>query len=250
MSSLNTFKDLIKSDFKNYFKYNILQIVIMVSILFAGAMAFVPGIDALIFVYATVFILPVVIYAINIYIEMEEKTLLPMAACKCPSIILILSKVTSAMLLLLIPYVLYALVMTLVLNIHINILLFLLIYVLAGVMHIAIGIVLAMISKSTSIMSISYVAYIVIFSLIPFFHASGLIPKAFQYVMVISPAYLSEILFQEIYFGYAFSPTWLIVLSVILQIVYIVGLTYFIIRPYFKSYLILATSREGETDKL
>jgi len=134
--------------------------------------------------------------------------------------------------------------MTFILNIDFNVFLFLLVYLLAVIMHVTIGTVLAIISKSNSIMSASYIAYIVIFSLIPIFYTQGLIPVAFQYVMVISPAYLSGILFQEIYFGYAYSPEWLIVLAIVLQFIYIFGLTYFIIRPYFKSYLLYTMDKD------
>ena len=110
-------------------------------------------------------------------------------------------------------------------------------------MHITIGIVLAITSKSTSIMSISYIAYIVIFSVMPIFYSQGLVPDALRYVLIVSPAYLSGVLFPEVILGYAFSPGWLIATAVILQVVYILVLTYFVARPYFKSYLIYRLSK-------
>ncbi len=243
---MTNFLTILKNDFNNYIKYNILHIVIAISVIFAGAMAFVTNIDAMIFIYITVFILPTIIFSISIYIEKEEQTLLPLAIAKCSSLEIILSKVTSAMLLLLIPFVLYSLVMVFVLNMTINILLFFLVYVLGSIMHIIIGLVLALISKSTQIMSISYIGYIVLFALIPFFYANNLIPKVFQYILVISPAYLSGILFQEIYYGYAFSSTFMIIIAVILQVLYIGLLTYFVVRPYFKSYLLYAVEKNNE----
>jgi hypothetical protein len=51
-----------KNDFQNYMQYSILKIVLVLSILFAAAMAFLPNIDPLLFVYVTVFILPVIIF--------------------------------------------------------------------------------------------------------------------------------------------------------------------------------------------
>ncbi len=242
---MSKFIEIIKSDFKYYLKFGILQTVVILSLLFAGIMAFFPNFDALIIIYITVFILPVIIFSISFFLESEEKSLVPLATCECPSMVPILAKLTSALLLLMIPFVLDIFVMALVLNTHFNILLFFLVYLLAAVMHVVVGTVLAIISKSTSIMSVSYIAYIVIFSLIPIFYARNLIPTALQYVMVISPAYLSGILFQEIYYGYAYSPIWLIVLAIALQLVYVSAMTYFVIRPYFKSYLILTIQNEG-----
>ncbi len=240
---MTNFLSILKNDFKNYIKYNILHIVIAISVIFAGTMAFVTNINAMIFIYITVFILPIIIFSISIYIEKEEHTLLPLTIAKCTSLEIIISKVTSAMLLLMIPFILYSLVMVFVLNMSINVFLFFLIYILGSLMHIIIGSVLALISKSTQIMSISYIGYIVLFALIPFFYANNLIPTVFQYILVISPAYLSGILFQEIYYGYAFTSTFLIVLAVILQLIYIGLLTYFVIRPYFKSYLLFTIEK-------
>ena len=209
-------------------------------------MAFVPAIDPLLFIYITVFILPVIIFATSVYIEYEERTLLPLAVCDCSSFEIILAKVTSALILLLIPFILYTLVMLFVLHMSYSVILFLLVYLLSAVVHMVIGVVLAITSKSTSIMSIGYIAYIVVFSVTPIFYSSGLIPQFFQYVLIISPAYLSGVLFQEIIFDYAFSSVWLITISILLPIVYIVVLSRFVIRPYFKSYLLYTIPEEGE----
>ncbi len=243
---MKTFYEVLKNDFKTYLKYNIIQSVVILSLLFAGIMAFAPGIDPLLLIYITVFVLPVIIFSIGFYIEREDKTIIPSALCECNSVTLISAKITTALILLLIPFVLYMLVMTFVLNFHINVILFLLIYILGAVLHIVVGVVLAIISKSTSIMSASYIAYIVLFSAIPIFYTSGLIPNAFQYLLLISPAHTSGILFQEIYYGYAYSPTWLIFLAVILQLVYIFVLSAFIIRPYYKTYLIISRMDKKE----
>lgn len=235
---MERFIHLLKNDFKNFIKYNILQIILVLSFLFAAIMAFFPRFDPLIIVYITVFIIPVVVFSTSVFIENEEKTLFPLALGKCSSFTIIASKLLSSLILLLIPYVFYTIVMIFIHHMNYNVFLFALVYILSAVMHITIGIVLAMTSKSTSIMSISYVAYIVIFSVMPIFYSEGLIPSFFQYVLIVSPAYLSGILFQEVIYGYAFSPVYLVVLAVVLQFVYVFLLTYFVARPYFKSYLL------------
>jgi hypothetical protein len=241
---MNQILQIIKNDFKNFKKYYILQIVLTLSFLFAAISAFFPQIDPSLFVYITVFIIPVITFSISIFIEHEEKTLLPLALCDCPSIALILGKVLSSLILLLFPFLLYTLVMVFVLNMTYNILLFLLVYILSAIMHIIVGITLAIISKSTQIMSMSYIGYIVIFSIMPIFYQEGLIPEFFQYVLIVSPAYLSGVLFQEVVYGYVFSPNWLLVLAVVLQLAYIGLLSYFVVMPYFKSYLLMSVNKE------
>ncbi|XMB72464.1 ABC transporter permease [Mycoplasmatota bacterium WC30] len=240
------FKQIIKNDFKNFLQYNILQIVLVLSILFAAAMAFVPSIEPLLFIYVTVFILPVIIFATSVFIESEERTLLPLTVCDCSSIEIIFAKIVSALVLLLIPFILYTLVMVFVLHMSYSIILFLLVYLLSAVVHILVGVVLAITSKSSSFMSVGYIAYIVIFSVTPIFYSSGLVPEFFQYVLIISPAYLSGVLFQEIILDYAFSSEWLIILSVLLPIAYIVLLSRYVIRPYFKTYLQYSIPKKGE----
>lgn len=243
---MKKFIDIIKNDFRNYRQYRIIHTVVILSLLFSLTMAFIPSVDPLLMVYITVFVLPVIVLAISVYIENEEKTLFPLAICECTSLEIILAKLISALLMLLLPLLLFVVIMYTILNMNFNILLFILIYLLSSIMHIVIGTVLAIISKSSSIMSISYVAYIVIFSVMPIFYAEGLIPEVFQYILIISPAYLSGILFQEIIYGYAFSPDWLIILAVVLQIVYIGFLTFFVVRPYFKTYLFYRINHQGE----
>lgn len=228
---------IIKNDFRSFIKYNILQTIIILSVLFAGTMVFLPSVNPLILVFITVFIIPVILLSVSIFIEKQENTLFPLSISECSSLQIIVSKVISALLLLLIPFVLEILIMYFVLHMSFNFFLFLLIYMLSAVIHAAIGITLAIMSRSSSIMSFAYIGYIVIFSVMPIFYIQGLIPTVFEYVLVVSPAYLSGILFQQVIFGYTFSPDWLIITAVLLQLVYIGVMTFFVIIPYFKSYL-------------
>lgn len=243
---MKRFGTIIKNDFKNFMQYNILQTIVIISILFALSMVFVTSIEPLIFIYVTVFILPVILLSVSIYIENEEKTLFPLAMCDCSSIEIILAKMTSAMLMMFIPFILYIIIMYAVLGMTFNFILFFLVYLLASAIHIVIGIVLAIISKSSQIMGVSYVAYIVIFSVMPIFYSEGLIPSFFQYVLIVSPAYLSGLLFQEVMFVFSNVSTILVILAIVLQIAYIGLLTYFVIRPYFKSYLFFRVSEKGD----
>ena len=80
----------------------------------------------------------------------------------------------------------------------------------------------------------------------PIFYSEGLIPEFFQYILIVSPAYLSGLLFEQTIIGYIHSPNWLIILAVLLQLAYIGIFTMFVIRPYFKSYILFRVSEKGE----
>lgn len=243
---MNRFVQIVKNDFRNYLRYGVLQTVLILSVLFSVTMAFFPQVNPLILVYITVFVLPVIILSISIFIENEEKTLFPLAICECSALEIILAKLVSALLMLLIPMVLYVIVMFTFLNMSFSVWLFILTYLLSAVTHIIIGIVLAIISKSSNIMSISYIGYIVIFSVMPIFYQQGLIPEFFQYILIVSPAYLSGILFEQIIIGYIHTTDWLVIIAVVLQLIYIGIFTMLVIRPYFKSYLFYRIEEKGE----
>lgn len=243
---LKRFNQIIKNDFKNYIKYGIFQTILVIALLFSLSMVFLPQVNPLILIYITIFIIPVIIFSISIYIENEEKTLFPLTFSSENAMEIILAKITSALILLIIPMIAYILVMQISLHMNYNVFLFILIYLLAAIMHIVIGIVLAVISKSNRIMSISYIGYIVLFSLTPIFYAEGLVPDFFEYILVISPAYLSGVLFEQVIVGYIHAEDWLLLLAIVLQFVYIFLLTYFVLKPYFKSYLYFRINQEGE----
>ena len=80
----------------------------------------------------------------------------------------------------------------------------------------------------------------------PIFYQQGLIPEFFQYILIISPAYLSGLLFEQVIVGYIHTPNWLIVVAVLLQFAYVFIFTFFVIRPYFKSYLLFRINQKGE----
>jgi len=69
-----------------------------------------------------------------------------------------------------------------------------------------------------------------------------------EYFLIISPAFLSGVLFENIVFGYLFSDLLLVILAVSLQFVYLFLLIYFVVRPFFKKYLTLVLIQEGHHD--
>ena len=84
---------IIKNDFINFAKYRILYMTIIVSGLFALAMGFFPNIDPLLFVYVSIFILPVITHSIVLFIEREENSVLPISLVETKPIKIISTKV-------------------------------------------------------------------------------------------------------------------------------------------------------------
>lgn len=232
-----TFFNLVWSDLKRLWSYRIVLFIMVLTFLFSIAIILFPLIDPTNFIYVSIFILPVVVFSISLFIDREEGTLLPFIFSPLKSGYLVFSKVISALAVMTIPIVCFIVAMAIA-HYDINFLLLFLAYLLGALLHILIGISLSIISKTSSVLSLSYVAYIIIFSLTAILYSNGIIPLRFQYYLIISPAFLSGVLIDNIVAGRAFSEVWLLVLAVGLQVVYGVLLSLFIILPYFKQYVI------------
>ncbi|MDD3122946.1 MAG: hypothetical protein PHC62_05430 [Candidatus Izemoplasmatales bacterium] len=241
---MSNFKCFFVNDLKKLVEYRILHLIIILTLLFSATMAFFPSINPANIVYVSIFIVPVILFSISMYIEKEENTLLPLLYAPCKTITIVFSKIASALVMSSIPLFAYSLVFGLILRIDINYLYFALAYFLGVTLHIIIGLALSIISKSSKILSTNYIVYIIVFSLIPIFYNNGLVPLSFQYYLIISPAFLSGLLIDNILVGVAFSSAWWIFLTIILQIIYVIILTAFVILPYFKSYLLSVDTQE------
>ncbi len=248
---MKTFIHLVWSDLKRLWSYRIILFIFVLTFLFTLAIALFPALDPSNFIYVSIFILPVIIFSISLFIDREEGTLLPFVFSPLKSAYLVFSKVISALIVQLIPifFILGAMAFTMSDEIafmetaEINALLFdffllFLAYLLGSILHILIGLSLSIISKTSSILSLSYVVYIIVFSLTAIMYSNGIIPLRFQYFLIISPAFLSGVLIDNIIAGAAYSETWLIVLAVGLQLAYAVVLTLFVVVPYFKQYVV------------
>lgn len=238
---------VIKNDFMIYRKYGILQTIIVLSLLLALSMVFLPSLNPLIVIYITVFVLPVIVFSISTFVEKQHEVFFTEDSSNIKILVTVLAKMLSSILLLLFPLLLYLLVMKFYLHMNFNIFLFALVYILSAFMHILIGMVLAIISKNNKNLTISYIAYIIVFSVIPIFYSEGLIPPVFQYLLLVSPAYSSGVLFDQLILGYSRSSDLLTVFAVLIQIIYIFVLSHLVVKPYFKSYLKHIDSK-GDSD--
>ncbi len=248
---MKTFIHLVWSDLKRLWSYRIILFIFVLTVIFTLAIALFPALDPSNFIYVSIFILPVIIFSISLFIDREEGTLLPFVFSPMKSAYLVFSKVISALIVQLIPiiFILGAMAFTMsdemafMETAEINALFFdffliFLAYLLGSILHILIGLSLSIISKTSSILSLSYVVYIIVFSLTAIMYSNGIIPLKFQYFLIVSPAFLSGVLIDNVIAGAAYSETWLIVLAVGLQVAYAVLLTLFVIIPYFKQYVV------------
>jgi len=233
------FIKIIKNDFINFTKYRIIHMTIIVSLVFALAMGFFPAIEPLLFVYISIFVLPVITHSITLFIENEESTILPYSIQKYKLCEIIPAKITSSLLMQLIPLVFYLFVMIFVLNVNTIslLLLFILTYIVGLILHIIIGFSITILSKSHKSMVLMYVGYIVLFSFIPFLNLMYLIPDSISYLFIFSPGYLLSVLFSNITFGYLFSDLFLVILASVLIIIYSALLLFLLIKPYYKKLL-------------
>lgn len=228
---------LLKADFKKMYEYKLLHILTAVSILLAAFMAFFDRIVVANYIYISMFIIPVIMFSMLLFIEKEDQEVVPSKKSEYCTRDIVLSKIISSLAFQLIPLFLYLIVMISVYHLEISYILFILAFLLGSLLHILIGLSLSIISKTNHILSLSYLTYIIFFSSLPIFYSSGLIPSQFEYAMMVSPAYLSGILIDDVLASGSLESIFIIITSVILQISYSFLLSYYVVKPFVKGYL-------------
>lgn len=251
LTNLKDFLVLVWDDIKRLYTYNIILFVGVLSFLFTMFILFLPIFDSTNYLYISIFVLPVIIFSISMFIEREENTLLPLITSSVSGLKIVMVKVFAAVVIELIPFIGFVLAMIIGRDsnfsndVNINYFSLLLVYIMGVIVHIIIGLSLSIIAKTSAILSLSYITYIIVFSLLPILYSNGIIPQSFQYYLIVSPAFLSGVLIDYIVSDALNPEIWLIVTSVVLQIVYTVVLIRFVINPFFKQYL-LATQSEPQ----
>ena len=231
----------IYQDYKRLFQARIIQMVFIISFIFGMMIVIFPTFDPANVFYLSVFILPVIVFAISMYIEKEEQAIYPIAYSKQDAIKMVLSKIASSLSLMLLPVLFFFLVIAVTASTNIQYVLLFIAYVVGALLHILIGLFISMASKTTKVLAASYITYVLVFSITPILYANGIIPYSMQYIMIISPAFLSGILIENILAGVWYSQPWLLILAGVLQIVYIFLLYVFAVRPHFLKYLLQET---------
>lgn len=224
---------MIVNDLKNYYKYRYLTIFLIVSVLFGFLMGLTHIFPPIIYVYISVFILPVISFSINLVIGFQQEHMNRITLDKY-----VISKLISAMILQLIPMIIYLIVYLFVLNVHFNILFFIVIYLVSSLVHIMIGLSLSIIAKTNFSLSLSYLVYLVVFSIIPIFYSLRMIDGQFvSYILIISPAYLAGVMFEALIDAFHVVDSWFVYVAFIIQLVYIAILYLYVIKPFVGVYL-------------
>lgn len=226
-------RERIINDLKNYIHYRYLTIFIVISVLFGLSMGLTHFMPPIFYVYISVFILPVISFSVGLVIGNQQKDL----QGDNPHLYAI-SKIISAMIIQLIPLLIYLIVLLGVLSMSFNILYFIIVYILSSLLHIMIGLSLSMIAKTDFSLSMSYLVYLIVFSVIPIFYSMGMIQsELLSYVLIISPAYLAGVMFEGIMDSFYVVQEWFVYIAFILQLVYIFILYFFVIKPFISLYL-------------
>lgn len=227
-------KKRIINDLKNYVHYRYLSIFIVISILFGFFMGLTNLIHPIIYVYISVFILPVISFSVGLVIGHQQGD----CTNENPHLYTV-SKIISAMIIQLIPLVIYLIVLLAVLSMSFNVFYFIIIYILSSILHIMIGLSLSIIAKTEFSLSMSYLVYLLVFSLFPIFYTMGMIQsEILSYVLIISPAYLAGIMFEGIMDSFFVVKEWFVYVAFIVQLIYIFVLYTYVIKPFIALFLL------------
>lgn len=231
---MKAFGSEVVRDLKRMFDYQVLQITLVLSIVFASMMALLREIDVVHFISLSVFVVPVIMFSIATFLRKEDRAEeQSRLACARPWQLLGVHTV-SALIVETIPFLLYSIVLLFVRGVPFSYPLYFLTYYSGATLHVLIASYLAMTSKTMRQLAYGYIVYVLVFSMTPILYANGIIPFAFQYWMLVSPAYVSGLLVDNVLTGVQFSSTWLIVLAACLQFVEIVLLFSVALIPLYR----------------
>lgn len=225
-------------DLKRLFDYQVLQITLVLSLVFALMMALLPQIDALHFVALSVFIVPVIMLSIAGFLRKEEGFDNEPIRTNKRATHWLGVHVCSSLVIEAIPFVFYAIVLLFFRTTPFSFGLYFLTYFSGALLHALIALYLAMTAKNPRQLAYGYIVYVLVFSITPILYTNGIIPFAFQYWMLISPAYVSGLLIDNVLTGVQFSSDWLIVLASFLQIVLIASLSVFALIPLYRRHAV------------
>ncbi|NLZ61986.1 MAG: hypothetical protein GX904_04225 [Acholeplasmataceae bacterium] len=228
---------LLKADLKRLYQMRVFMLVVIVSFVLGVATGLFPFLNPANALYVSVFILPVLIFSFSLQFEINNQEGLPKTDRPISAAVFLLSKITSAVLIQLIPLLFIIIALVFIRGHKANYPALVGVYLLGILNHIVIGLSLSIISKSYRILPLSYLVYLLVFCVPPIFFSNGLLPLKLQYFLVFSPAYLSGVLIDNLLAANIYSPLWLLLLSVFLQIAYTVLLSLFVINPFFKAYI-------------
>jgi|LGOV01.1.fsa_nt_gb fluoroquinolone transport system permease protein len=231
---------LFKEDVKRLAKYNILQISVVLAFVYAVIIYFTSAAEAAqivpLLVFVDVTMMSIIMLGASLFFEKQEGSLKSVMVSPVSLLEVIIVKVMSAVLLSLITGAILSAVAILVHGASINIAILLLYATLGATAHIMIGFALVIISKDFNTLLVNYIFYVFIFTLPALFFAIGLIPESLNYLLYISPSYMTQMLINTS------TGSVITIWEKILGIAYLISVTVVLFKTFvyrrFKEYII------------
>jgi hypothetical protein len=237
-------------DLRRMIDYQVLQITLVLSVVFALMMALLTQIDVVHFISLSVFIVPIIMFSIAAFLRKEDRIEEARHYAGKKPLYLLSVHTISALIVEAIPFLLYSVVLLFVRTSSFSYGLYAITYFSGAILHVLISSYLAMSSKTMRQLAYGYIAYVLVFSMTPILYSNGIIPFAFQYWMLISPAYVSGLLIDNVLTGFQFSSNWLIALASCLQALEIVLLTLVALIPLYRRQYCQAQEERIEDDNV
>lgn len=216
---LNNVIKLFVAEVKRLKKYNILQISVFLTLIYAVIIYFTSAQEAEMLVSLLVFVdvtmMSIILLGASLFFEKQEGSLKSVMVSPVKLVHVIIAKTASTVLLSMITASILSAVAIFVHGATINVPLLILYAILGSSVHICIGFLLTIKSKDFNSLLINYVIYVLIFTMPAIFYAVGIIPENLYYIILISPSYIAQMLINtsigqlpkitELVFGIAYS---------------------------------------------
>ncbi|MFA5741913.1 MAG: hypothetical protein WC874_03435, partial [Candidatus Izemoplasmatales bacterium] len=107
---MKDFFPLVWHDIKRLYNYRIIHFVVVLTFLFSMTIWFLPQFGSANFLYISIFVLPVIIFSISMFIEREEKTFVPLITSQTDTLKIVAAKILAAVTIEIFPFIGYTIV--------------------------------------------------------------------------------------------------------------------------------------------
>ncbi|MFA7144611.1 MAG: hypothetical protein WC088_05040, partial [Candidatus Izemoplasmatales bacterium] len=107
---MKDFFKLVGHDIKKMYNYRIIHFVVVLTFMFCMTVWFLPDFGSANFLYLSIFVLPVIIFSISMFIEREEKTFEPLITSETETIKIVMAKILAAVTIEILPFIGYVII--------------------------------------------------------------------------------------------------------------------------------------------
>lgn len=195
---LNNIWKLFVADLVRLKKYNILQISLALAVLYGVILYFVDPLEAqvlaILLIFVDVTMMSIIMLGASLFFERQEGSLKSVMVAPISLKQIIVVKAMSAVVLSLITAAVLGAMVVLVHGVYLHFGLLLLYVCLGAGAHIMIGFMLVILSRDFNALLVNYMGFVIVFTLPVLFLATGLIPANFEFLVYLSPSYMTQIL--------------------------------------------------------